>query len=77
MKEEENLNSINTTDTQPLFEQPIILEGKRSRKPTLRLEMSESTPTKKEFSIPQVNSFFLHPSTHGNDFPLFRATVHH
>ena len=42
-------------DGQPLFEQPIILEGKRSRKPTLRLELSDLTPTKKELSIPQVD----------------------
>ncbi|CAF1035629.1 unnamed protein product [Rotaria sordida] len=53
MKEEENLNAINTTDTQPLFEQPVILEGKRSRKPTSRLELSDLTTPKKELSIPQ------------------------
>lgn len=40
-------------DGQPLFEQPVILEGKRSRKPTLRLELSDLTRTKKELSIPQ------------------------
>ncbi|CAF2912480.1 unnamed protein product [Rotaria sp. Silwood2] len=40
-------------DAQPLFEQPIILNGKRSRKPTLRLEISESIPAKKDLSIPQ------------------------
>jgi hypothetical protein len=45
----------NEMDTQPLFEQPIVLEGKRSRKPTLRLELSELMPAKKELSIPQVN----------------------
>ncbi|CAF3552882.1 unnamed protein product [Rotaria sp. Silwood1] len=52
-KEEANLNIANNMDTQPLFEQPIILEGKRSRKPTLRLELSDLTTPKKELSIPQ------------------------
>jgi len=42
-------------DAQPLLEQPVILEGKRSRKPTLRLEISELVPTKKDLIIPQVN----------------------
>ncbi|CAF1036828.1 unnamed protein product [Adineta steineri] len=49
----ENLNNDPTIDTQPLFEQPIIVEGKRSRKPTLRLELSELAPPKKDISIPQ------------------------
>lgn len=40
-------------DTQPLFEQPIILEGKRSRKPTSRLELSDLEAPKKELVIPQ------------------------
>ncbi|CAF0806726.1 unnamed protein product [Adineta ricciae] len=40
-------------DTQPLFEQPVLLEGKRSRKPTSRLELAKLTPTKKELTIPQ------------------------
>jgi len=43
----------NEVDTQPLLEQPTILEGKRSRKPTLRLEISELVPAKKELPIPQ------------------------
>ena len=47
-------------NVQTLIDQSFILEGKRSRKPTLRLEMSESTPTKKEFVIPQVNPLFSH-----------------
>lgn len=48
-------NSINdhAMDTQPLFEQPVILEGKRSRKPTSRLELSDLATPKKELSIPQ------------------------
>jgi hypothetical protein len=50
----ENLNNDNIMDTQPLFEQPIILEGKRSRKPTSRLELSDLATPKKELSIPQV-----------------------
>lgn len=41
------------SDTQPLFEQPIILEGKRSRKPTSRLELSDLEAPKKELVIPQ------------------------
>jgi hypothetical protein len=55
----ENLNNDNAMDTQPLFEQPIIVEGKRSRKPTSRLELSDLATPKKELSIPQVNFFFL------------------
>ena len=46
----------NGFEEQPLFEQSIILDGKRSRKPTSRLEISELTPRKKELLIPQVNS---------------------
>jgi hypothetical protein len=42
-------------DTQPLFEQPVIIEGKRSRKPTSRLELSDLTTPKKELTIPQGN----------------------
>jgi hypothetical protein len=51
----ENLNNDSLVDTQPLFEQPVIVEGKRSRKPTARLELSDLTPPKKELSIPEVN----------------------
>ncbi|CAF4181958.1 unnamed protein product [Rotaria magnacalcarata] len=40
-------------DAQPLFEQPIILDGKRSRRPTSRLDISDSLPAKKELTIPQ------------------------
>jgi len=43
----------NQINVQPVLEQSVILEGKRSRKPTLRLEISESLPAKKELSIPQ------------------------
>ena len=48
-------NSMNdqAMDTQPLFEQPVIVEGKRSRKPTSRLELSDLATPKKELSIPQ------------------------
>ena len=45
-------------DTQPLFEQPIIVEGKRSRKPTSRLELSESSTSKTEAPIPEVGGLF-------------------
>ena len=41
-------------EEQPFFEKSVILEGKRSRKPTSRLEISELTPRKKELLIPQV-----------------------
>ncbi|CAF1113631.1 unnamed protein product [Rotaria magnacalcarata] len=50
---EEDLDNSNIVDTQPLFEQPIIVEGKRSRKPTSRLELSDLETPKKELSIPQ------------------------
>lgn len=56
---EENLNDTNAVDTQPLFEQPVIVEGKRSRKPTSRLELSDLEAPKKELSIPQVRSLYL------------------
>ena len=51
----ENLNTSDVVDTQPLFEQPVILEGKRSRKPTSRLELSDLVAPRKELSIPRVN----------------------
>ena len=57
-KKKELTNSLNNdslNDTQPLFEQPVILEGKRSRKPTSRLELSDLATPKKELSIPQGN----------------------
>ncbi len=43
------------SETHPVLDQSVIIEGKRSRKPTLRLEISEQIPAKKELSIPQVN----------------------
>jgi len=55
----ENFNDDNAMDTQPLFEQPVIVEGKRSRKPTSRLELTELATPKKELSIPQVNLLFI------------------
>jgi len=55
----ENFNDDNVMDTQPLFEQPVIVEGKRSRKPTSRLELTELATPKKELSIPQVNLLFI------------------
>lgn len=51
----ENLNNDLAMDTQPLFEQPVIVEGKRSRKPTSRLELLDLATPKKELSIPQVS----------------------
>jgi len=51
----ETKKTDNELNAQPLLEQSFILEGKRSRKPTLRLEISELTPAKKDLSIPQVN----------------------
>jgi len=51
----ETVITDNDFDAQPLLEQPVILEGKRSRKPTLRLEISEVIPAKKDLIIPQVN----------------------
>ncbi len=54
----ENSNNDIATDTQPLFEQPVILEGKRSRKPTSRLELSDLATPKKELTIPEVNYLF-------------------
>jgi hypothetical protein len=55
----ENFNNDDAMDTQPLFEQPVIVEGKRSRKPTSRLEISELATPKKELSIPQVILLFI------------------
>jgi len=55
----ENVNNDDAMDTQPLFEQPVIVEGKRSRKPTSRLELTELATPKKELSIPQVNLLFI------------------
>ncbi|UJR31147.1 hypothetical protein I4U23_018654 [Adineta vaga] len=62
----EHLNNEQETDTQPLFEQPVILEGKRSRKPTSRLELSDLETPKKEFSIPQVNCFKIKAENFNN-----------
>lgn len=54
--EEEKSKSDNEQidDPQPPLEQSVILEGKRSRKPTLRLEISEPVSTRKDLPIPQV-----------------------
>ncbi|CAF0723053.1 unnamed protein product [Didymodactylos carnosus] len=57
---EEDENKVDSDSTQPaevdtpLFEQPIVLEGKRRRTATIRLEMNELTP-KKEIQIPKGN----------------------
>lgn len=69
----EDIDEKPDSSSQPLHDSSFILEGKRSRKPTLRLEMSEPVPIKKEFSIPQVNSFFVRPF---KNLSLFRAMVH-
>lgn len=63
-------------DTQPLFEQPVIVEGKRSRKPTSRLELSDLETPKKEFAIPQVD-FFRREIQFGNLVVFARDTVNH
>lgn len=79
IKDEESIKIKLEEDTngnaRTLVDQSFILEGKRSRKPTLRLEMSESTPIKKEFVIPQVNSLFS--STPEMPFSFRRVMVHH
>jgi len=49
----ETVITDNNFDAQPLLEQSVIVEGKRSRKPTLRLEISELVPAKKDLIIPQ------------------------
>ena len=49
--------NVNTNETTALFEQPSVLQGKRSRKVTSRLEIVSSTPAKKDFIIPKVNKF--------------------
>ncbi len=56
-KEKHDVSSKSETEItdNEIDAQPVILEGKRSRKPTLRLEISELVPAKKEFSIPQVS----------------------
>lgn len=54
-----DIQTENADNTQPLFEQPVIVEGKRSRKPTSRLELSDLTTPKKELSIPEVNSVYF------------------
>lgn len=55
-KRDETISMKNSmeNETQPLFEQPVIVEGKRSRKPTSRLELTDVSPPRKEFSVPQV-----------------------
>lgn len=62
----ENSTNDHAMDTQPLFEQPVILEGKRSRKPTSRLELSDLATPKKELSIPQGHGKPLGEIAYGN-----------
>lgn len=69
----DNLNNDNAVDTQPLFEQPIIIEGKRSRKPTARLELSDLETPKKELSIPQVS--FIDITHQVNHFLFFSRVM--
>lgn len=51
---------------QSLSDQPTILEGKRSRKPTARLEVSTLTPSKKPLIIPQGHGQALGQIEHIN-----------
>ena len=51
---DEFTSSSDDESLQPLLEQPTILEGKRSRKPTARLELGALTPSKRTLTIPQV-----------------------
>lgn len=52
--EQEQTETTKTPEKQTNLDQSVIIEGKRSRKPTLRLELTESVSTKKELVIPQV-----------------------
>lgn len=55
-QEQQQINTKKSDKTdlsQSIHDQSFIIEGKRSRKPTLRLEISELTPIKKELSIPK------------------------
>jgi len=68
-KRDESISMKN--EAPPLFEQPVIVEGKRSRKPTSRLELTDVSPPRKEFSVPQGNGkalgeipFINHQLTH-------------
>jgi hypothetical protein len=56
-KSDSEANDDADMDTHSPLEQSVILEGKRSRRPTARLELAERTPAKKEFTLPQVNGF--------------------
>lgn len=56
--EEESKPAIIGDDLESSVEKPTILEGKRSRKPTARLDVSVLTPSKKVLSIPQVTIRF-------------------
>ena len=73
-REVSSVGNDDAMDTQPLFEQPIIIEGKRSRKPTSRLELSDLETPKKELAIPQV-----HPKTSVCIYPsiCFRVMENH
>jgi hypothetical protein len=51
--DEVDVPSKSETNIHSVLDQSVIIEGKRSRKPTLRLEISESLPAKKEIAIPQ------------------------
>jgi len=53
--EQEQTETTKTPEKQTNLDQSVIIEGKRSRKPTLRLELTESVSTKKELVIPQGN----------------------
>ena len=56
----EETDTPSESSTQPSHDQSLILEGKRSRKPTSLFNMSQLITSKKEFSIPQVTSLFPH-----------------
>lgn len=51
--EEESKPDVSGDDLESSVEKTTLLEGKRSRKPTARLDVSVLTPSKKVVSIPQ------------------------
>lgn len=56
--------------SQLTLDQSVIVEGKRSRKPTLRLDLTEPVPAKKELPIPQVDLIVFKEIRHLHCFSL-------
>lgn len=66
--ESKDVNNDTREDDAMDVTQPIATEGKRSRRPTVRLVLTEGAPVKKTFSVPKVRPLPARTRPHRSTF---------